>query len=309
MASTFSDEITYAQNERVKANKERLRAGASLGALGVASAGVLALAGFEVSIAYTLMQEVYSTGIPGEETPSNVLLMSGATVVGIVGYEVLQAHKPDSKLLKLIERAAYIAVPVFFFGMVVLLGTSEIVSTEATGPIAFDGENPFQATTEQGFDFERLVDAFTPFALASLMIINLVVISKLVTLIRSRFPDAFKSFVRSNAIVRQAKSVLALAERRIAIENNTKRRDTQVVRKLPALAAGEIEIAAGKALRTMSKIDARAENSKGSDNPLMKQRDAKRPKPLPDANHQADFQKKLEAQLKALPDQFRKALK
>lgn len=305
MTLTLLDEIAYAQNTRAQARKERLAAGLSLGALGMGAGLVAGLSVFEVGVAFTLMNEIYGPELPMEETPFHIILMSAATLAGVVGFEVLKVFKPESKALRGLELVGYIAVPIFFGGMLVTFGMSEIAGDAApSSDLLFDDAMLFDEPGPVPSGWDEFLGTISSLSLGSLMIINLIAISKLVQLLRTKLPIALKAWSASNAVLKRAKAFLTKAKELTATRSAIARLDETITTDLSATSAGAIERAAAPTLRTLNIIKLRQNNRQEPPSKRLESRDDKLPHPLPEPRLLDAFTKALDAKIKQLPDQF-----
>ncbi|OAO00367.1 hypothetical protein A8B75_18685 [Sphingomonadales bacterium EhC05] len=306
-SNTYYDQMIYAENALVKKRKELLKTSLWLAALGLLAALAVGLGVFEVTLTFTLMNEIYGPELPGEATPTNVIILSGATLVAVAGYEVLKNKQSSHPALNFLENSAYYMVPIFFIGMLITFGMSDIVSAPVNDEIVLDGDSLIDTPEDGSGGFSELIQSiigtFSSLALGGLVILNLLTISTIIDTIRTKLPVLLERRLLAKDAIAKAQAFIASTGSLAAVKRETARLDRKS-NDLDLEAAAEIEKTVAPTLRTLSKMKIRQKQSNPSQPDPLARRNANLPHPLPDQKLIDTFVSELETKLSKLSGLF-----
>ena len=303
-AHTLSDNIDYAQKASTKARQKRVSNTVRFAFTGILFCLIPTLVGVEYALTFSIMDLLFGAELPTDPTPFQVYVLAGSAMMAVVAMHVFIEKHPKHPAVLLIDKVAPYGLVLFLAGLVALFTSVDFHSLDAASiePLS-DTElfgDPVLSDSGSGA-LASWLDTLIGIGLGALIIVNVSVIHKLITIVRDNLPKLVEERALLNAIIRTAKRILHRGKTHIDAQREIKRRGNTTPEDLALETSADIEAAVAPTVRKLSKMldkdqaNRPASNGQGSSKASGLPADAPLPKDI------AAFIKEVEALTASLP--------
>lgn len=301
---TFADNIAYAQEASTKAKQKRVVNTVAVLFLGIVTAIIPMLVGVEYALAFSVMDMIFGAEVPSDPVPFQVYILSASAMLAVVAVHVFIEKNPKHPAIRLIDQAAPYCLWLFFIGLFALYASTKFQGVDAGADILLSDAELFGDDVLIGADISSpapWLNTLIGLGLASLIIVNVVVIHRLIGIVREKLPALLEERARLNGILALAKRILHRGKASVDAKREIERRKAITPEDLALEATADIEAATAPTTRKLSRlVQQTSANRPMSGLRAITQQNAL-PVDAPDPKEIAVFIEKLEALLASLP--------
>mgnify|MGYP003117687101 CR=1 FL=1 len=256
ISQNFYDQLSFAQKALAQIKPDKISTYVRIWFMAVTAMIIPILAGFEFTLAFSIMDMLFGAELPSDPVPFNVWMLSGSAIIAVIAMHVFIERHPNHIAIKMIDKAAPFALLLFFIGMIALYATMDFQTVQAgSGAVLGDdvifGEVDPVLTPQESPSYNWL-NILIGLGLGGLILVNVSVMHRLISHVRDRLPPLLEKHSQLRAITLSAKKIISGTKVMIETARDIERRGSISAEDHALETSADIEAAVAPTMRKLS---------------------------------------------------------